>query len=311
MTIKICLVCGKFKEKVSSGVCPACYMITYRREGNDKDLIYEGKCDNCGKIKPDVHRGLCQSCYKNKHARVKQLLAPLKKCECSEECQEMIPSITMEGKPARFKEGHSQKGKNNNMYKRGWFMKDNYKILTGYYDHPNASKKGELPEHVLVMTEYLNRPLEKGEVVHHIDPVREGYCNNDISNLQLVDRSKHLTIHNNEREYTRKDMTGTICIECGSDKTYPDTRTGEPHWMLHPVTGKPYVCEKCYKRIKAQTQTKVLYHRKKDISKRVCLLCGARRSESSSGQSTWRSDGKGGYVCKSCFDTKLRKKKSN
>ena len=265
-------------------------------------------CNQCKKLKKDVYRGKCQTCYKKNLIEERQLQAPKIPCACG--CGELIPSIGKNGLPQTYKNNHHTKGENNGNYKKGWFMRDNYKILTGYRGHPNASKKGEIPEHVLVMCNHLGRPLTKTEVVHHIDPVREGYCNNDISNLQLVDRSKHLTIHNNEREYTRKDMTGTICIECGSDKTYPDTRTGEPHWMKHPITKEEYVCEKCYKRIKFQNKIQVSY-RRKDFSGRICLGCGAQTSVDVTGSSTWRSyidqeTGYKGFVCKHCFDTKFR-----
>lgn len=246
MVIKTCIICKQEKEKISKGKCPACYMFELRRQEGYKKTEYVGKCDNCGKIRNDIHKGLCQSCYRTKYNREQQLLAPLKKCECNTNCPEMIPSINMHGKPMRFKEGHSKRGKNNNLYKRGWFIRDGYKFLTGYYDHPNANEKGEIREHVLVMSNHLNRPLFKGELVHHENGDK---LDNRIENLEIVTMSKHLTIHNNQREYVRMDYTGVICIECGSDTTYPDTRTGRPHWMNHPITKKPYICEKCYKRI--------------------------------------------------------------
>lgn len=262
-------------------------------------------CYQCKKERNDVYNSICQTCYKKNRIEEKQYFAPMKKCECDDpSCTEMIPSIGKDGKPQRFKNGHQSKGKNNSMYKRGWFMKDNYKILTGYQGHPNASKKGEITEHVLVMSNYLGRPLNKGEIVHHIDPVREGYCNNDISNLQLTDRSKHQNIHN-PRQYYRKDMTGIVCIECGSDTTYP-SKNGQPHWCLNPITKKPYVCEKCYKRIKFQNKIQISY-RRKDFSDRICSGCGAETSVDITGSSTWRKISEyGDYVCKSCFDVYIR-----
>jgi hypothetical protein len=264
-------------------------------------------CKQCHKEKNRVYGDVCESCKAKNRIEQKRLSAPLKKCECDDpSCTEMIPSIGKNGYPIRFKEGHQSRGKNSGSYRKGWFMKGNYKILTGYKGHPNASKKGEIPEHVLVMCNHLGRPLTKTEVVHHLDPVREGYCNNDISNLTLTDRSKHQNTHNPRKDY-RKDMTGIICIECGSDTTYP-SKNGQPHWCRHPITKEEYVCEKCYKRISAQVRDKVLY-RRKDLSGRVCSSCGAEKSESKSGQSTWKNDKKGGHICQRCYDKQIRENK--
>jgi hypothetical protein len=38
--------------------------------------------------------------------------------------------------------------------------------------HPNARKNGYVFEHTLVMAEDLGRPLEKGEIVHHIHALK-------------------------------------------------------------------------------------------------------------------------------------------
>ena len=48
--------------------------------------------------------------------------------------------------------------------------------------HPNASKHGKLPEHRLVMSEMLGRPLLKNEVVHHKNGIR---LDNRPENLEL------------------------------------------------------------------------------------------------------------------------------
>ena len=47
-------------------------------------------------------------------------------------------------------------------------------------------------EHLLVMEEYLGRPLEPGEIVHHVD---EDKTQNDIENLELCLRSIHAKYH--------------------------------------------------------------------------------------------------------------------
>lgn len=203
----------------------------------------ETVCSQCEKYKKDVYRGICQTCYKKNLVNQRQLQAPKIECACG--CGELIPSIGKNGLPLTFKNTHASKGENNGMYKKGWFIKEGYKILTGYYDHPNASKKGEIREQILIMSNKLGRPLKKTEVVHHIN---EDKLDNRIENLELTDRSKHQNIHNPRKGY-RKDVSGRICLECGADTTYP-SKNGQPHWCRHPITGEEWICEKCYKRIK-------------------------------------------------------------
>ncbi len=47
-------------------------------------------------------------------------------------------------------------------------------------------------EHTLIMEEYLGRPLEDGEMVHHCD---ENKSNNAIENLELMLLSEHSKQH--------------------------------------------------------------------------------------------------------------------
>ena len=70
-------------------------------------------------------------------------------------------------------------------------------------DHPNASTKGYVLEHRLVMSEFLGRPLLSSEDVHHKDMDK---TNNDISNLELLTRSQHAKYHetNAKNKHKRK-----------------------------------------------------------------------------------------------------------
>ena len=66
-------------------------------------------------------------------------------------------------------------------WKGGRYKKDGY-VLVFMPEHPN-SIDGYIAEHRLIMTKYLGRPLEKGEIVHHISGVRN---DNKIENLELL-----------------------------------------------------------------------------------------------------------------------------
>lgn len=82
--------------------------------------------------------------------------------------------------------------KKNGVRKRnGYWYENGYKVL--YLDGNKSIK-----EHIKVMEEYIGRKLEQNEVVHHIDFNR---LNNDISNLKLMTRGEHSSLHRKiERE---------------------------------------------------------------------------------------------------------------
>jgi hypothetical protein len=56
-----------------------------------------------------------------------------------------------------------------------------YKIVQAN-GHPNANAKGSIPEHRLIMSQHLGRPLRPGENVHHINGNPK---DNRIENLEL------------------------------------------------------------------------------------------------------------------------------
>lgn len=78
--------------------------------------------------------------------------------------------------------GAHQLGENNSRWKGGRSVYKGYVFLAGYKDHPNCGKSGKIAEHVLVMSEMLNRPLVAGENVHHKNGNRS---DNRPNNLEL------------------------------------------------------------------------------------------------------------------------------
>lgn len=72
----------------------------------------------------------------------------------------------------------------------GRFYNDGY-VYVKMPEHPHANKKGYVAEHVLVCEQKLGRYLEKGEVVHHINAVRN---DNRPENLAALFEREHNAI---------------------------------------------------------------------------------------------------------------------
>jgi hypothetical protein len=71
---------------------------------------------------------------------------------------------------------------------------------SGYLEHTNGVNKGK-HAHIVIMESYLNRKLNKNEVVHHIDGNKQNNC---VENLQVMTRSEHSSLHATENLITRE-----------------------------------------------------------------------------------------------------------
>lgn len=169
-------------------------------------------------------------------------------CDC--ECGAEITIRSTDRYLKCFKQHHHTRGKHRKTgekalnWKGGMFPDSRGYMMMLKPGHPNSDSKGYIYVHRWVMSEFLGRPLEEGEEVHHID---KNIKNNDISNLQLLSNSEHSSLTNRDRERKLKDRSGDFCSECGSSET--KEQNGRPHWLFHPITKKPYVCNKCYMKI--------------------------------------------------------------
>jgi hypothetical protein len=74
----------------------------------------------------------------------------------------------------------------------GWIDSRGYKA----FKVDNKTRR----EHRLVMEKHLGRPLDKSEVVHHINGNK---LDNRIKNLEITEHGKHSTEHNKSRTYKR------------------------------------------------------------------------------------------------------------
>lgn len=98
-------------------------------------------------------------------------------------------------------------GSGNGMWQGGRFYdKDGYiQILSP--GNPMAKKSGYVPEHRLVMAEHIGRLLEKNEVVHHVNEIKD---DNRIENLELMDRVEHDRRHTIRRHSFEGRLFGNI-----------------------------------------------------------------------------------------------------
>lgn len=85
-------------------------------------------------------------------------------------------------------------------------------LMNGYV------KVGNKMEHHIKMSEHLGHPLKYGQIVHHIDGVKN---NNDIENLILCeDRKEHKNIHVQLENLALNLVQQGVILFCKSCKMY-------------------------------------------------------------------------------------------
>lgn len=194
---------------------------------------------DCGELKTIFGIERCRNCY----SRYKESLAPKTKCQCSIECNEMIPSHDESGNPRKLASKHKPKGENNMSWKGGRIKHSKGYWLIHKPQHHFADRDGYVLEHRLVYEEYHKCCLLPWVIIHHINEIKD---DNRSENLEVWGRKQHQNIHNPKKGYV-KDVSGRICCLCKSDKTY-QSYNKQPHWLKHPISNGDWLCVKCYRR---------------------------------------------------------------
>lgn len=154
-------------------------------------------------------------------------------CACGK-CNKIISRGSGKGYTRRFLLNHGPRGKQHWNYKIGVTKSSQgYLISSGCYDNPKSYKLGTMFEHRLIMSQYLDRPLESFEEVHHINGIK---TDNRIENLQLI-----INIEHGRLTHPKIDKSDRFCRQCKN--TLDESKNGKG-WYGNKIVG--WLCNKCY-----------------------------------------------------------------
>lgn len=118
-------------------------------------------------------------------------------------------------------------GRTQTFYKgKNKFKRNSQRLVCGKYwlifkpDCPYSKKTGYVFEHRFIMAEKLGRPLNKDEVVHHING--DGF-DNRVENLVVLTRKSHSETHSEIRDFINKNGTKP-CGKCKEVKPLSEYR---------------------------------------------------------------------------------------
>jgi hypothetical protein len=145
---KICPYCNKICERPRSNICLKCYQIQYREK--NKKICYERSRKSYFK-REEYYIKKRRENYRKKHG------------------------IPLDDPFIKRKNGE------------GNIDNNGYKTITVRGHANQMDDKGRIREHVYIMSQYLGRPLNKGEQVHHKNGDK---LDNRIENLELWSKAQ-------------------------------------------------------------------------------------------------------------------------
>ncbi len=165
--MKICTSCGQENQRPRSPVCFTCK----KKEMSDRYCErHREKLRLMSKEYREKHRKLCQERSRKSQEKKKEHYIQKRR-----ENYRRKRGIPLDDPFRKRKAGE------------GSIDKSGYKTIT-VRNHPNAmDSRGRIREHTFLMSKHLNRPLMKGETVHHKNGDR---LDNRIENLELWSHSQ-------------------------------------------------------------------------------------------------------------------------
>lgn len=103
------------------------------------------------------------------------------------------------GYSARVAAKRNQYGENNDYWKGGRVRHSSGYTYVKRKGHPRVLERGDyVLEHILVGEEVIGRYLKEGEIIHHINGVRD---DNQPDNLFITNHADHMRMHNDGTSY--------------------------------------------------------------------------------------------------------------